>query len=97
MVKKNFCSDQSKTTDVYLHLKEDEVDDGVSLGEEVSEDAGGVATLDLHGRETEVDAAEEVPHLHRPVVSELPKKEGRTFHPFTAVEAFNFHQNLQLL
>ena len=57
-----------------VHLEEDKVDDGVSLGEEVSQDSGGVSTPDLDSRQPEVNTPEKIPHLHRQVRGEFPKQ-----------------------
>ena len=53
-------------------MEEEEVDVVVVLGEEVSQDTVGVATLDLVGRQSEVDALDKVPELGDGVLVEPP-------------------------
>lgn len=54
-------------------MKEEEVDIVVALGEEVSEDARGVAAADLVGGQPEVHALHEVPQLGHQVLAKFPK------------------------
>lgn len=56
-----------------LPLKKEEVDVVVALGEEVPEDARGVATADLVGGQPEVHALHEVPQLGHQVLAKFPK------------------------
>ena len=53
-------------------LEEEEVDVVVVLGEEVAQDTVGVATLDLVGRQSEVDALDKVPQLGDGILVEPP-------------------------
>lgn len=46
-----------------IPLEEEEVEVVVFLGEEVAQDAGGIATADLVGRQSKVDALHKVPQL----------------------------------
>ena len=58
-------------------LKQEEVEIVVALGEEVAQDAGGIPTADLIGRQSKVDTLDKVPHLGHPVLVETPVT-GRT-------------------
>ena len=53
-------------------MEEEEVDVVVVLGEEVAQHTVGVATLDLVGRQAEVDALDKVPELGNWVLVEPP-------------------------
>lgn len=53
-------------------LKQKQVDVIVALGEEVPQNTGGIAAADLIGRQPEVDALDEVPHLSDLVLAETP-------------------------
>lgn len=55
-------------------LKQEEVDIIVALGEEVSQDAGGVTTADLIGRQPKVDALDKIPHLSHYILIETPAR-----------------------
>lgn len=57
-------------------LEKEEVQVVVFLGEEVAEDAGGIATADLVGGQGEVDALHEVPQLGHSVLAEHPGMGG---------------------
>ena len=56
----------------FIPLEEEKVQVVVVLGEEVSQDAVWVATLDLVGRQAEVDALYKVPELSDRVPVEPP-------------------------
>lgn len=56
----------------FLPLEEEEVQIVVVFGEEVAQDAVGVATFDLVGREAEVDTLHKVPQLGHWVPVEPP-------------------------
>ena len=55
-------------------LKQEEVEIIVALGEEVSQNAGGITTADLIGRQAEVDALDKIPHLSNHVLIETPAR-----------------------
>lgn len=55
-------------------LKQEEVDIIVALGEEVSQNAGGITTADLIGWQSEVDALDKIPHLSDYVLAETPAR-----------------------
>ena len=55
-------------------MKQEEVEVVVALGQEISQDTGGVATADLIGRQAEVDTLDEVPQLSHGVLAETPGK-----------------------
>lgn len=61
-------------------LEEEEVDVVVALGEEVAQDSGGVATADLVGRQTKVDALHKIPQLGHCVQTEPPENETKQQH-----------------
>ena len=63
------------TLTMYLQnspLKQEEVEIVVALGKEVAQDAGGIPTADLIGRQPKVDTLDKVPHLGHPVLVETP-------------------------
>lgn len=55
-------------------LKQEEVDIIVALGEEVSQNAGGISAADLIGRQAKVDALDKIPHLSHYVLAETPTR-----------------------
>lgn len=59
-------------------MKQEEVDIIVALGEEVSQNAGGVTTADLIGRQPKVDALDKIPHLSDRVLAETPTRGKRS-------------------
>lgn len=55
-------------------LKQEEVDIIVALGEEVSQNAGGISAADLIGWQPKVDALDKIPHLSHYVLAETPTR-----------------------
>lgn len=58
-------------------LKQEEVDIIVALGEEVSQNAGGISAADLIGWQAKVDALDKIPHLSHYVLAETPTRGRR--------------------
>lgn len=69
-------------------LKQEEVDIIVALGEEVSQNAGGITTADLIGWQPEVDALDKIPHLSNHVLAETPTK-GKTSETVCKIEEWS--------